>query len=1067
VLLGRLRIRGKLILLVLIPLLAMVGLTVPLVVGRIADAGRASEIADSVEVASRVGSLVQDLQRERLLSVGVLLGAADKSRLILQTTAVNDRLTDIRQDLGDSLPADTVNAMARVDELSTVRGQVLAGTAKPVDVSVQFGAVTLQLLQSLRLSSQVDATTPAGKQVVALDTLLRVDEETSSSTTLLLVMVGAKSTQLASQYTSATAAVDTDSGTFSRFATTAQVSLYGLVTEALTTRLGINFDVDFGLNPDQAIASLRVDTLFPALDSFSVLGDFTEKRIASDVLDSVNAQRSRALGTAYGVSALSLLILLLVLGLVAAVARAVARPLTRLTQSADQVALAGETELTRVADDERETAQPVHLDPLDVSARDEIGDLARAFERVQGTATRLVARQVASRRNVAEMFGHIGRRTQNLVGRQVALIDKLERDEAEPDRLQELYRLDHLSNRLRRNASSLVVLSGTDRADEHVEPVRLADLVRLALAEIEDYTRVQVEVPAEVYVVPALVSDLALILAELMENATSFSPPHTTVTVSAAPAPDGRSIWLSVVDHGIGLAPEQLDEENSRLARRERLDLAPTQVLGLFVVGRLARRHGLAVGLAPTEGGGVTATLALGAPALAGHTLAGQALPAPVRASGTAPGRAPLLPAGFDPAQAGTMPGSGMPGPGMPGPGMSGPEPVPPAEVIPAGGRPRQRIPRELVTPLAFDFGALHRASRVLDGEPSWNAFAVSDQAAIEPPRDTQPPAETPASASAARAAATPQPNVPHPNVPHPNVVQPNVAQPNVPQPNVPGSNVAPPDVVRPDVAQSWTAQGWSAQPRSWAAPDESGVAAEQPPTRYPDLWGPTTPMPQVTPGTAAATGTPGDSTSEQTQRFAAAAGTPTDASATAPAQADQAPPAPDSPGPDRSAPDSPGQGTEPPRPFGAKPFGATGPSGLRQRIPGGQLPTNGTPQRMPVNSTPPGDEDTVRHLLESFEDGVRRAETERLDAGTPPEPAAGSGGNSLNRRVPGAALADLNRPGPGDRGGVASGWGANAGEPDEDPAMVRDLVEQFESGVARALQDVRSDHRYEEGASD
>src|SRR5439155_10405367 len=157
--------------------------------------------------------------------------------------------------------------------------------------------------------------------------------------------------------------------------------------------------------------------------------------------------------------------------------------------SADRVARVSEAELTRVADDESDSPTPMQLEPVDISARDEVGDLARAFERVQGTAVRMVERQVASRRNVAQMFGHVGRRTQNLVGRQIALIDRLERDESDPDRLEYLYRLDHVSSRLRRNAGSLVVLSGATGANEQHEPVALADVVRLALAEIEDFVR--------------------------------------------------------------------------------------------------------------------------------------------------------------------------------------------------------------------------------------------------------------------------------------------------------------------------------------------------------------------------------------------------------------------------------------------------------------------------------------------------------------------------------------------------------------------------------------------------
>ncbi len=144
---------------------------------------------------------------------------------------------------------------------------------------------------------------------------------------------------------------------------------------------------------------------------------------------------------------------------------------------------------------------------------------------MQGTAARLVERQVVSRQNVAQMFGHVGRRTQNLVGRQLTLIDRLERQEADPSRLQHLYQLDHISSRLRRSASSLVVLSGSAGADSHVAPLPLADVVRLALGEIEDYTRVDVRVPTDIAVAPAVIGDLVLALAELMENATTFSPP--------------------------------------------------------------------------------------------------------------------------------------------------------------------------------------------------------------------------------------------------------------------------------------------------------------------------------------------------------------------------------------------------------------------------------------------------------------------------------------------------------------------------------------------------------------
>jgi len=388
------------------------------------------------------------------------------------------------------------------------------------------------------------------------------------------------------------------------FFTDAQYKLYLGAQDAFSSRVGSDFLTQAAINPNAAVAQLNIKTLFPSLRSVLVLGGFVEKRVAADVNTIVTNNRDTALRDAFLIGGGSLLLLLLVISLSIFMARAVALPLRRLTVSADRIARAAESELERVADDEAEAVRPIRLDPVDVEAQDEIGDLARAFDRVQTTAARLVERQVLGRRNVAQMFGHVGRRTQNLVGRQLALIDNLERKETDSDRLRELYRLDHMSSRLRRNASSLVVLSGGAGANDHMAPLALSDVVRLALGEIEDYTRVDVDVPEDIVVVPAILADLTLMLAELMENATAFSPPHTRVLISATELRGGAR--LAIIDNGLGMSPERLAEENARLTHRERLDLVPSEVLGLFVVGRLARRHGIEVTLTDTPGGGVT-----------------------------------------------------------------------------------------------------------------------------------------------------------------------------------------------------------------------------------------------------------------------------------------------------------------------------------------------------------------------------------------------------------------------------------------------------------------------------
>ncbi|MEV0393149.1 sensor histidine kinase [Polymorphospora rubra] len=717
-LLGRLRIRGKLALLLFVPLLSLAGLAVPMVVDQVTQANRAADTARSVRLAGQVGTLVQELQRERLLSIGHVLGVVDRSRLLLQTAQVGDRVADLRADYDGNPPERIVDALDGVQYLADLRAAVLDRTASPDAVMAGYSAVGQRLIDSLRLLDGIDTATDEGRQVVALDAVLRADEGISAGASWIVVVVGTENAGAITAYIANMAALQVSIGRFGLYASAEQNELYQLVEVAANARTSPEFLDTFTADPQAAIAGLELDTLFPAVESLITLGQFVEQKIITDVLHAVTARQQSELLFAYGIGGLALLVLAAVVLLSTAVAQAVARPLTRLTQSAVRVARVAEAELVRIADEESEVVEQVRLDPVDVDGRDEIGDLARAFDRVQGTAARLVERQVASRRNVAQMFGHVGRRTQNLVGRQIALIDRLEHDETDPTRLQHLYRLDHVSSRLRRSASSLVVLSGSAGADAFVAPLPLANVVRLALGEIEDYPRVDVRVPPDITVAPGAIGDLVLALAELMENATSFSPPHTRVSVTAQSRPAG--VRVTVVDHGIGMSPERMAAENARFTRRERLDLVPTELLGLFVVGRLARRHGLDVSLSPTSGGGVTADVDIAARLL----MTGR--PAPVRR--------PEPPAATRPEPPLVVAAR---------PGMPGAKALPAAQLRPAGALPAapaltsdglpartstRRTDQVGRTPAdggLFDPAVLDRASRSLEAGRPWDAFAT------------------------------------------------------------------------------------------------------------------------------------------------------------------------------------------------------------------------------------------------------------------------------------------------------------------------------------------------------
>jgi signal transduction histidine kinase len=268
------------------------------------------------------------------------------------------------------------------------------------------------------------------------------------------------------------------------------------------------------------------------------------------------------------------------------------------------------------------------LEPLPTSSRDELGDLARAFDSVRQTAVGLAGRQAAARRSVAEMFVNLGRRNQALINRQLSFIDALERNEEDPQVLEDLFRLDHLATRMRRNAESLLVLAGSEQARRWTDPIEVGNVIRGALSEIEEYEQVRIQTLDPALVRGSAVADLSHLLAELLENATSFSPPTNDVVVVGRRVSDGYVI--SIVDEGIGIPAEALEAANGRLEHVTRFDETPSKVLGLYVVGRLASRHGIDVRLVESPARGVTARVHLPVSILEADVVAPPSLVAPL-----------------------------------------------------------------------------------------------------------------------------------------------------------------------------------------------------------------------------------------------------------------------------------------------------------------------------------------------------------------------------------------------------------------------------------------------------
>jgi signal transduction histidine kinase len=251
------------------------------------------------------------------------------------------------------------------------------------------------------------------------------------------------------------------------------------------------------------------------------------------------------------------------------------------------------------------------VQPIPINSTDEIGEVARAFDQVHREAVRLAAEQALLRGNINAIFTNLSRRNQSLIEGQLTLITDLENNEADPDQLENLFRLDHLATRMRRNGENLLVLAGEEPGRRWDQPVPLVDVLRAASSEVEQYERIELSGVPEAEIHGRAVTDLVHLLAELLENATTFSSPQTKVRVTATRLPDGR-IMVEIHDKGIGLTAEDFADINHKLANPPTVDAAISQRMGLFVVGRLSDRHGIRVQLRPSgEQAGTTSLVML------------------------------------------------------------------------------------------------------------------------------------------------------------------------------------------------------------------------------------------------------------------------------------------------------------------------------------------------------------------------------------------------------------------------------------------------------------------------
>ncbi|MFE9249817.1 ATP-binding protein [Streptomyces sp. NPDC007088] len=649
----------KLHLLVLVPVVVIAAMLAYVVGDELTQARDAADTATLVRDSESVATLIDDLQSEHrqalLLSVrhqAAQTGGAGKPSdraYVAAQRRTDAQVRRVRASFGSRLPAAEADAVDMVGGLSDLRRMIGAQFLPADNIDPTYIALGDQLIEGLGLTGSGNSA--HGSAGSRLEALLGADAAHAAFETAVFGAQSGDANAL-NEFLRAVGdhrRFEDRSALFKSLSSQgegAQVDGIERSSQQRTIEDRYNaLRVDPSALQSGSTQQLRasIDAALKAEPQFARQAE-DRLRITHTLIDRIAAQADEASGNAWrrALLLLAAAVLALALWLLFSflVRRSVARPVRVLTAAAQQVADATGRELARVADDESAETRPPSLREIPVPVRDEIGTLAETFNQVQSAASALLERQIVVRGNVEKMFGNIGHRVSNLVSRQLDLIEGLEKSQTSPELLRPLYQIDNIATRLRRNAESLQVIASRRGSAADIDaqgPTSLADVLRAAQSTIEGYERVTLRPSAEVAVAPAAVGDLTLMLAELLQNGVYFSPAHTTVDVAVQVRLPAEGAVIEIIDHGLGIPADQLVEENARLLSRERLDLAPTNVLGLFVVGRIARRFGIGVVLTRTPGEGLTSTVTIPAELL---------LPAEVVPAPAGPPPAPTPPAG-------------------------------------------------------------------------------------------------------------------------------------------------------------------------------------------------------------------------------------------------------------------------------------------------------------------------------------------------------------------------------------------------------------------------------------
>ncbi len=616
------RVPWRLIALIVIPTvvaMAFAGLRVAAAADSAATFGRSAQLA---VLGQQITALAQAMEDERdLTATYIANGRPATGRAALQMQyAVTDALAQtVRaqiREVGSAFPAqtraDAAAVIARIDDLPDLRSYATASSAPALTAITAYTLANADLFTfDDDIAQQAGSSALVGK-VRALGALSRMKEQTSLQRAILgaALINGQFATGMLNTLVGAQAQQATDLASFETSATLSDTQILNNTVAGPPVDQARAMEqraIVLGQSGGQLNLGPAASRQWYADMSYTVSRmRLAERQLATSIALQAQALHQGAMRSLLLTAGVAVAVLIFVLLATLIIARSMVRPLRQLKAGALEVAevrLPGEVRELSMA---RGADQAVEVEPIGVHSTDEIGQVARAFDQVHEEAVRLAADEARLRGSVSAMFVSLSRRSQSLLERLLKLIDSLELGEQDSERLADLFRMDHLATRMRRNSENLLVLAGQEPPRRWAEPVSLADVARAAVSEIEQYERVVLDMQPGLGVTGNAVADVVHLLAEIIENATTFSAKSTHVTVSGHTLRSG-GVLINVLDSGMGMTEGQLAQVNWRLENPPAANVEVSRHMGLFAVTHLAGRHGIRVRLRKATAGGLIA----------------------------------------------------------------------------------------------------------------------------------------------------------------------------------------------------------------------------------------------------------------------------------------------------------------------------------------------------------------------------------------------------------------------------------------------------------------------------